>query len=77
MEQAKVRVSAEVMEGLEAVRQSGRTNMLDAPRVIELAFEMGHYAAALWVRENRREYAEAIFKGLEVAEGSNVACVDR
>ena len=54
MERTKVRVPADVLEGLEAVRLSGKTNMLDAPRVIELAFEMEHYATALWVHENRK-----------------------
>ena len=40
MKQTKVRLPVDVMEGLEAVRLSGKTNMLDAPRVIELAFAM-------------------------------------
>ena len=68
MERTKVRVPADVLEGLEAVRLSGKTNMLDAPRVIELAFEMGHDATALWVYENRRQYAEGIFRGFAAVE---------
>lgn len=63
MERTKVRVPADVLEGLEAVRLSGKTNMLDAPRVIELAHEMEHYATALWVHENRGLYAHGIFQG--------------
>ena len=63
MEHKKIQVPAEVLVGLEAVRLSGKTNMLDAPRVIELAFEMGHDATALWVYENRSIYAHGIFHG--------------
>jgi len=77
MERTKVRVPADVLEGLEAVRLSGKTNMLDAPRVIELAFEMEHYATALWVHENRKQYAEGIFRGFEATEGSDAECADK
>ena len=63
MERKKIEVAAEVLTGLEAVRLSGKTNMLDAPRVIELAFEMGHAEAAFWVYENRGLYAHGIFQG--------------
>lgn len=77
MERTKVRVPVDVLEGLEAVRLSGQTNMLDAPRVIELAFEMEHYATALWVHENRKQYAEGIFRGFEATEGSDAECADK
>ena len=68
MERKKIEVPAEVLIGLEAVRLSGKTNMLDAPRVIELAFEMGHYATALWVHESRKQYAEGVFRGFTASE---------
>ena len=77
MERTKVRVPVDVLEGLEAVRLSGKTNMLDAPRVIELAFEMEHHATALWVHENRKQYAEGIFRGFEATEGSDAECADK
>ncbi len=67
MERKKIEVPAKVLTGLEAVRLSGKTNMLDAPRVIELAFEMGHTEAALWVHDNRGLYSRAIFQGFAVA----------
>ena len=76
MDKAKIRVPADVLEGLEAVRVSGKTNMLDAPRVIELALDMGHDAAAFWVYENRPKYAEGIFRGFELEEGGVAGCVD-
>ena len=68
MERKKIEVSAEVLTGLEAVRLSGKTNMLDAPRVIELAFEMGHVEAAFWVYENRGLYAHGIFQGFAAVD---------
>ena len=77
MERTKVRVPADVLEGLEAVRLSGKTNMLDAPRVIELALETERYATALWVHENRKQYAEGIFRGFEATEGSDAECADK
>ena len=68
MERKKIEVPAEVLTGLEAVRLSGKTNMLDAPRVIEFAFEMGYAEAAFWVYENRGQYAEAIFQGFAAVD---------
>jgi len=63
-----IAVPAAVLEGLEAVRQSGYTNMLDRPRVIELAEMMGHDETAEWLRNNRRTYSEGIFAGFRVDE---------
>jgi len=68
VERAKIIVSEDVLAGLEAVRLSGKTNMFDRPRVIELAFEMGYDAAAIWLGENKRQYAEGIFRGFAAAE---------
>ena len=68
MERTKVPIPANVLEGLEAVRLSGKTTMLDAPRVIELAFEMGHAEAAFWVYENRGLYAHGIFQGFAAVD---------
>lgn len=61
-----VPVPRDVFEGIEAVRQSGLTNMLDRPRVAEIAEEMGFEKSAAWVREHRDLYAQAIFHGFEV-----------
>ena len=65
----KIRVPKHVLDGLEAVRQSGLTNMLDRPVVARLAEEMGFEGAARWVEAHRKEYAEGIFRGFEAAEG--------
>jgi hypothetical protein len=64
----RVLVSREVLEGIEAVRRSGLTNMLDRPVVAELAEAMGFEAAARWVRENRDLYARGVFQGFEAVE---------
>ena len=77
MERKKIEVPAEVLTGLEAVRLSGKTNMLDAPRVIELAFEMGHDATALWVYENRSLYAHGIFQGFAAVDSPNKCAPSR
>ena len=58
---SKVKVPKAVLDGLEAVRKSGLTNMLDRPVVAELAEEFGFEKAARWVKAHRREYAEGIF----------------
>jgi hypothetical protein len=57
-----------VLDGIEAVRRSGRTNMLDRPRVAQLCNELGFYEAALWVSEHRDLYARAIFSGFRITE---------
>jgi hypothetical protein len=64
----KIRVPKDVLDGLEAVRQSGLTNMLDRPVVTRLAEEMGFDAAAEWIEAHRKEYAAGIFRGFEAEE---------
>jgi len=75
MEKTPVSIPAAVYEGLEAVRQSGLSNMLDRPRVIELAEMMGYDETAAWVRDHRSEYARLIFAGVSVEEGGAL-CAD-
>lgn len=65
MHQPKVPVPADVMDGLEAVRLSGRTNMFDVPMVVRLALEMGFPETALWVREHKAQYAQGVLRGFE------------
>jgi hypothetical protein len=54
---------ANLMEVLETIRQSGATNMLDAPVVAGLATQMGEVEVANWIDAHRREYSEIIFNG--------------
>ena len=65
---SKVRVPQAVLDGLEAVRQSGLTNMLDRPVVARLAREFGFERAARWIETHRKHYAEGIFRGFEAVE---------
>jgi len=58
-----VRVPVDVFEGIEAVRRSGHTNMLDGARVAELAEEMGHHRAAAWIRAHPGLHSQAVFEG--------------
>lgn len=60
---SKVPVPQKVLDGITAVRDSGRTNMLDRPVVARLAAEMGHEDAAQWVRSQPKKYAEGVFMG--------------
>ena len=68
MEQTKVPIPADVLEGLEAVRLSGKTNMMDVPMVTKLALEMGFPEAALWVKEHTAQYAAGVLTGFEPAD---------
>jgi hypothetical protein len=58
-----VAISAEVWMGLEAVRLSGLTNLLDRSRVIRLSRELGFGEAANWVTLHPRAYMLGIFQG--------------
>lgn len=60
---AKVNVPREVLRGIIAVRDSGITNMFDAPAVERIARQMGYGEAAQWARNHRREYAELMLFG--------------
>ncbi len=66
--QGKRRVPPTVREGLEAVRLSGLTNMLDRPAVARIAAEMGYDACARWVHRNRDLYARGVFHGFEAGD---------
>jgi hypothetical protein len=72
----KVRIPAAVWEGLDAVRQSGLTNMLDRPRVIEIAELWGYDETAEWLRANSKAYSEGIFAGFAPVEEGGEQCVD-
>jgi hypothetical protein len=63
-----VRVPREVFTGIEAVRESGLTNMFDRPVVIQLAETMGFTETARWVEAHGDLYATGIFQGFEVEE---------
>ena len=51
-----------------AVRDSGATNMLDRPRVIEILDQMGFDEASEWVSIHKIEYSQGIFQGFQAIE---------
>ena len=59
-----IEVAPVVLDGLEAVRKSGETNMLDCAKVQAMAALMYYPETALWIQEHQREYSEGIFRGL-------------
>lgn len=64
-----VEVSREVFEGLEFIRRSGATNMLDRRTVLHLAKEWGFDATAQWIETAARStYAGLIFNGPRVID---------
>ena len=63
--EARIAIPPAVLKGIEAVRRSGRTNMLARDVVAAIALELGHVDAAFWLTEkaNHKTYAEGIFRG--------------
>ena len=61
----KVKIPANVLEGIKAVRISGRTNMLARDVVAAIALELGYVDAAFWLddKANHKTYATGIFHG--------------
>lgn len=64
-----VQVTQEVFNGLEAVRRSGMTNMLDRNTVLMIAREWGFEATADWIESaGRKTYGELIFRGPQIVD---------
>lgn len=63
-----VKVSKNVHDGITAVRDSGELNMFDRDGVAKLCSNMGFYEAALWINDNKKEYANGIFEGFEIVD---------
>ena len=59
-----VKVPADVLEGLEAVRRSG-AHMVERTHVLVLAKRMGYRRTILWVEEHSDEYARGVSHGFE------------
>ncbi len=61
-----ITVPAAVWRGLEAVKDSGTTNMLDRPAVLKIAEFLGFHETARWIEAHHGPYAEGLFKGFVV-----------
>jgi hypothetical protein len=62
----RIPVPALVWQGIDAVRLSGLTNMLDRPEVVRIARELDFTEAAGWIERHPKEYAEGVFRGFVV-----------
>ena len=60
-----VRVPKPVLDGINAVRESGRGNMLNLSRVVHALKHLGHLDAALWVRTHPSDYHDGLLHGFE------------
>jgi hypothetical protein len=65
----RVKITKAVFEGLELIKQSGATNMLDRPVVLELARECGLTDTADWIeRVDTGTYGRLILQGADIME---------
>lgn len=65
----RVPIPKAVFDGFEFIRQSGATNMLDRPMVLNLAWEWDFTETAKWIESvGTATYARLIFQGPEVIE---------
>jgi hypothetical protein len=58
-------VSKAVLDGLEAVRNSGKINMFDVDMVETLAERMGYSETAEYILDNLSEYVKGVLEGFE------------
>lgn len=73
----RVQITKEAFEGLEFIRRSGATNMLDRPMVLNLAREWDLTETAAWIeRVDTGTYGRLIFQGPEVIENDLANQVD-
>ena len=53
----------QVYKQILSIRDTGLTNMFDVATVQRIAYEMGFYELAVYLDENRKEYAHFILTG--------------
>jgi len=69
---SKIPIPTKVLEQLEAIRQSGKTNMCDRKSVQYYAYEENFYDLVCWLEEFPKEYAKGIFAGFEADENYGI-----
>lgn len=60
-----VKAPQDVIAGIEAVRQTGRTNMMDRLAVQYIANELELYSLVVWLEDNPGGYGRGLFEGFE------------
>jgi Domain of unknown function (DUF5049) len=68
-ENQPVIIPARVLEGLEAVRSSGRVNMADSHSVQYLCHQFGYHEAVSWLEDHPGLYAKGLLQGFAAATG--------
>jgi hypothetical protein len=63
-----VRVPAEVLEGLEAVRRYAGRDVLDIATVRYLAQERGQRTLAVWIHRHPEQYGRGLLDGFRAEE---------
>jgi len=67
MSKSGTRVSREIFDGLKAVKESGKVDMFDYPKVAALAEKMGFKETAAWVQYAPRDiYPYGVLWGFKV-----------
>jgi len=67
-EREPVRVPAEVLEGLRAVRRHVGSNTLDVATIRYFANERGQGALAVWIHEHPEEYGLGLLDGFQAED---------
>jgi len=67
-EDVRVKVPKKVIEGIETVRNTGRTNMLDFNAVQVIANELELYETVVYMEEHKREWVKVLLGLTEVTE---------
>jgi hypothetical protein len=62
-DQEAVEVSQAVYDGLEAVRDTGLTNMLDYRTVMRLAGNLGYDDTVEWMQNHQEQYIKGFIRG--------------
>lgn len=56
-------MTEEIRNEILAIRDTGRTNMLDVPMVQRIAYELEYFDLVMFIEEHRKDYIHFIFTG--------------
>jgi hypothetical protein len=56
-------MTEEIRKEILAIRDTGRTNMLDVPTVQRIAYELEYFDLVMFIEEHRKDYIHFIFTG--------------
>lgn len=56
-------MTEEIRNEILAIRDTGRTNMLDVPTVQRIAYELEYFDLVMFIEEHRKDYIHFIFTG--------------